>query len=554
MYTVIRKHALKNAYVHGKADLKAVMPKVIGELPDAKKDIKGLVAKINEVLNEVNKLSKEKILAELQSLAPELLEAKVEEKGLKELPGDTGRVLMRFAPFPSGALHIGSSRAMILNDEYVKKYKGELILFIDDTIGSEAKQIMGDAYTLIPEGMKWLGCDYTKIYHKSDRLEAYYDYARKMIKKGLAYVCECEGELMSDYRAQGIECQHRKQSAKENLEKFEKMFNKYKQGEAVLRIKTDMKYKNPAFRDRVIMRISEMAHPRVGNKYRVWPLMDFSWAVDDLWMGITHIYRGKDLYIEDLMENYIWEKMGEDYHPVMLHWGLLSIEGVKMSKSKAQAEVKSGGYTGWDDPRTWSMQSLGRRGIKPEAVREFVLEMGTSENDIKVPIDKLYTINRRMIDATSLRYFFTKNPVKLVVSDCPLKKALIPLHHTIKKSRSYIIEQGVNEYYISGDDVALLKKEKTVRLKDLMNIELVSAGKTIKAKYAKNQDEVYNIKKIQFVTNASIECEVLKEDGTVDKGLAEDYTKSVKTGEIIQFERYGFVRKEKENEYIYTHP
>ncbi|MFA5405842.1 MAG: glutamate--tRNA ligase [Candidatus Nanoarchaeia archaeon] len=554
MNETIRKYALKNAHEHGKAILGAVMPKVIGELPESKKDIKGLIKRINEVITQVNKLSPENILNELMSQAPELLEKKEEIKGLKELPGIKGKVVMRFAPFPSGPLHIGNALPAVLNDEYAKKYKGKLILVIDDTIGSEAKPIDKAAYRLIPQGLKWLGVKFDPtIIYKSDRMELFYKYAASLIDKGAAYVCECPTELIRDYRAKSKECLHRNNTVSENKRLWKKMLSGgYDEGEACVRIKTDLKHKNPAFRDRVLLRISKRAHPKTGIKYCVWPMLEFSWAVDDHLLGITHILRGKDLYIEDEMERLIWGILGWK-EPVIVHSSLVSVEGVKISKSKSSREVKSGEYTGWDDPRTWSLQSLKRRGIKPEAVRQFVLDIGLTENEVKVPVDKLYTINRRLIDAASLRYFFVKDPVKLLVSGCPEKKAVIPLHHVINKSRSYVIEKGVNTFWISESDVELLKNECQVRLKDSMNIEVKSVGKEIRAVYAKDQDEVYKIRKVQFVTKSNHECSVLKPDGLIDKGLCEDYASKVKEGEIIQFERYGFVRKEGKGKYIYTH-
>jgi len=555
MYTVIRKHALKNAYVHGKAQAKAIVPKVIGELPETRKDIKGLMKKISEVLKEVNKMSQKEILKELQSLAPELLEKK-EEGGLPELANARKGMKFRMAPFPSGAIHIGNIKGMILNDEYAKKYKGKLLLVIDDTIGSEAKPIVKDAYKLIPQAIKWLKIKYDpEILYKSDRLKLYYKYGEELIKKGAAYFCQCPTELIRDYRAKGVTCQHRKNSTNENLKNWKAMLKgEYKQGKACIRLKTDMKDKDPAFRDRVLFRISDRSHPRAGTKYKVWPMLEMSWAVDDMLLGITHIIRGKELMIEGRMQEYIWNLLGYKHTPIIRLTGLLSIEGVKISKSKARAEVQSGAYSGWDDPQTWSIQSLKRRGFKPEALRGFILSLGMSLAEIKVQVDSLYTINRRLIDADALRYFFVKDPVKLIVSGCPEKKITIRMHPKTKRTRSYMIQKGVNELWMSKDDVKLLKTEGRVRLKDAMNIDLESAGRVVKAKYSSDQDEVYKIKKVQFIIAKGKPCQVLMPDGTTDKGLCEEYCARVKKGEIIQFERYGFVRKEGEGAYIYAHP
>ena len=180
-----------------------------------------------------------------------------------------------------------------------------------------------------------------------------------------------------------------------------------------------MKDKNPAFRDRVLFRISERAHPRVGKKYKVWPLLDFSWAIDDHLFGITHIIRGKDLMMESEMENYIWKIFGWKA-PEILHNGLIRIEGVaKISKSKAQQEVKSGKFSGWHDPRTWSISSLKKRGFLPEIIREFIEGMGLNQNDIFVPVEVLYALNRKLLHdiARQAKFEKGKGNVKVIMPD-----------------------------------------------------------------------------------------------------------------------------------------
>ena len=154
-----------------------------------------------------------------------------------------------------------------------------------------------------------------------------------------------------------------------------------------MRVKTSMQHENPAFRDRVLFRISERAHPRVARKYRVWPLLEFSWAIDDHLLGITHIIRGKDLMMESEMEKYIWNIFGWPSCE-LLHSGMVRLEGMqaKISKSKAQKEVLSGKFSSWSDPRTWSVQSLMLRGIQPEALRKFVEDIGLNQNDTTVAL------------------------------------------------------------------------------------------------------------------------------------------------------------------------
>jgi len=175
-----------------------------------------------------------------------------------------------------------------------------------------------------------------------------------------------------------------------------------------------MQYKDPAFRDRVIFRISDREHPLTKNRYRVWPLLDFSWAVDDHLLEITHVLRGKELMIETEMEKYIFDIFGWK-HPEFMHMGLLNFEGIKISKSKGQKEIKEGKYTGWDDPRTWSIQSLIKRGIEPEALRKFLISLGIKPNEITVPIDILYAENRKLLREKAKREKITLGPGNIQV-------------------------------------------------------------------------------------------------------------------------------------------
>jgi len=391
----IRGYALKNAIEHdGKAQVGSVISGLFSE-GLKKENVKDIISDINKILKEVNALSLEKQKDEYEKLEDVISHRDVREEGeLPELENVHGKVIMRIAPYPSGPLHIGNTRQLVLNDEYVKKYGGKLLLVMDDTIGSEEKQIIPEAYKLIEEGAKWLGVNFSEIFYKSDRLEIYYKYAEEIIKKDKAYVCSCKPEVLRENRAKGKDCSCRKQSVEQNLKLWKEMF-KVKEGSMTLRIKTSMQDKDPAFRDRVIFRISEREHPRIKKKYRIWPLLDFSWAVDDYLLGMTHVLRGKDLMIETKMEEYIfdifkWKK------PEFIHTGLLQIEGIKLSKSKGQKEIKEGKYSGWDDPRTWSLQSLERRGIQPEAIRKFIISQGLTKSETTIPIDILYSINNEV--------------------------------------------------------------------------------------------------------------------------------------------------------------
>ncbi len=531
---IIRKYALRNAVRHdGEASVGPVMSKVMGECEECRDDPQGTKELIEGIVEEVNQIAIEDQKEELEELMPEFFEESEEEED--QLPDIEGEeVVMRMAPYPSGPLHIGNSRMVILNDEYVKRNDGKLILFFDDTIGSKEKKLQHYAYDMIKDGLDWLGVDYHEVYYKSDRMDIYYEYAEKILEKGEAYICECSAERLQKNRREGEECPHRSQSVEKNLKMWQAMLDgAYEEGEAVMRIKTDMQHPNPAFRDRVLFRICNREHPRVANKYHVWPLLEFSWAIDDHLLGMTHILRGKDLVMEDQMEEHIWDIFDWDA-PEFLHYGMLRLKDVHLSKSEFQEKIRTGEMSGWNDPRTWSLQSLRRRGIQPEALRDFILGFGMSKTDIEVPASKLYAENRKMIDSKANRYFFVPEPVKITLEgDIELDEVEVPRHPDHE-------ERG-NRKIKTAREVLIPKKEweekqgEEIRLKNFCNIKL--DGKKGVITGSGRRDLI----KIQWLPEG-LDAEVEMPDSTVVTGKVEKGMSSVSEEELIQFERFGFVK------------
>ncbi|MEK6843902.1 MAG: glutamate--tRNA ligase [Nanoarchaeota archaeon] len=539
----IKAYALKNVLEFDKTDAGKILPKLF-QHGLQKEEIKEIMPEIQKIVKEVNHISKEqreKLFLEYKKFMKEHEE---KEKGLPELPSSHKKVVLRIAPFPSGALHIGNAKTFVLNALYAEKYKGELILVMDDTIGSAEKTVEEESYKLIKDALDWLKINYSKTLYKSDRLKTYYKYAEQLIKKDKAYVCHCSQPELKENREKGTECGCRQLPSNLQLKRWKEMF-KLKEGKATLRIKTNMMHPNPAFRDRVLFKISDRKHPRVGNKYRVWPTLEMSWAIDDHVLGITHIIRGNDLTIESEMEKYIWDIFNWS-HPVIIHTGLIRIEGIegaKVSKSKSQQEIKSGQFTGWDDPRTWSIQSLARRGIKPEAIRDFIESIGLNKQDITVPIDALYSINRSIIDSKADRYSFIEDPIKLNITKKPDWKTIeIPKHPD--KNEKRIIE--LNDIFISKKDYDALKG-KEIRLLHLYNIELNKEGKVTSI-------DNKNIQKINWISNY-VKAKILLSDGKWLEGIVDEGVKNLKKNELIQFERFGFVKfdsvKKLNNEDVY---
>ncbi|MBO6111003.1 MAG: glutamate--tRNA ligase, partial [Methanobrevibacter sp.] len=218
---IVYKHALLNAAKHkGSANPGAVMGSIMANEPELRSRAKEIGPLAGKIVAQVNNLSAEEQASEMEKYDVEVKEKKkVKEVGLQELPGTHENIVLRFAPNPSGPLHIGHSRAAVPNAEYVKRHKGKLILRIEDT---DPKRVYEDAYEMIPQDLKWLGINPDEIVYQSDRFEIYYDYARQLIEKGAAYMCTCDGATFKELKDNCQACPCRDNSVEENLELWDK--------------------------------------------------------------------------------------------------------------------------------------------------------------------------------------------------------------------------------------------------------------------------------------------------------------------------------------------
>jgi len=541
----ILKYALQNAVgYNGRANPGSVIGRVLAERPDMKANVKELNQAVMRIVKEVNSLSLEQQKEKLAGIAPELLvkEKKEREFKLPELPDVKGSVVMRFAPNPSGPLHIGHSRVVLLTDEYVKRYGGRFINRFEDT---DPARVDPEAYGIIPEDLKWLGANVTETYYQSDRLEIYYDLAKKLLEKGHAYMCNCEPESWRALKEKGAACPHRDATIEDSTALWDEMFDgSLKPEEASLIIKTNLKDPNPALRDYPILRIEDTPHPRCGTKYRVYPLMNFSVAVDDHLLGLTHVLRGKDHLNNTYRQNYIYDYFGWA-KPVFIHYGRVSIVGPELSTSKMSKGIREGVYSGWDDPRLGALRALARRGFKQEALREYWIRAGLNEVDVEFSWETFFSLNKDIIDPTSRRYFFVADPILLPINGVDRLEGKAPLHPSDKAAgfRMYSISKPVKVLIPKADSAATMK----VRLKDLCNVDVVDG----KAAYAGNDiaaiKQGYKI--IHWVQEGSVPMEVLMPDGSKASGLGEKGLLR-EVGNVVQLERFGFARVESAGEKI----
>jgi glutamyl-tRNA synthetase len=562
---VIRKIALLNALRYGgKAQPKPILGKLLGGHPHLRGRIKEVTSVINEVVQEINKLSLEKQRKIVEKNWPEILiSEKVEEKKvLPPLPNAEKykRVVTRFSPNPDFVLHLGSARAIILSYEYAKMYNGLFYLRFEDT-DPKMKKPKLQFYDSIREDLTWLGCKWDAEFIQSNRLQIYYEHAEKILKKGHAYVCTCKRKDFQEKARTKQPCPCRSLTPNENLLRWKRMLNgTYGEGEAVVRIKTDLNHPNPAVRDWPALRIIDTKkhlHPRVGSKYRVWPLYNFACGVDDHLMGITHIIRGKEHLTNQARQEYMYQHFGWKY-PEAIHYGRLKITGASLSKSVILQGLRNGLFKHWDDPRLATLAALRRRGITPKAIQRLIIDIGPKTADVVLSWKNLYAYNRKIIDPAANRYFFVCNPRKLTVKNIPHTfTAQIPLHpdHPERGFHSFKItpKKGEASFLVSNDDAKILKTGRKVRFMGLFNFQVEKVGKSsIQAIF--HSESYEEAKKLGaplihwIPMNSGIPCEVVMPDASAAMGIAEEACRVLNPNEIIQFERFGFVRVDKVNE------
>jgi len=571
---LIRKHALINAYEHcGRAVQGPVLGKVIAERPDLRSQVKSLVNLVAQIVDEVNRMSIEEIKREVEEKYLETLIRKreVEEKVLPPLPNveSYDMVVTRFAPNPDAPLHLGSLRPLILSYEYAKMYKGKFILRFDDT-DPKTKRPMPEAYEWIVEDMKWLGIRPDEIVYQSDRLELYYDVCKDLLRLGGAYVCTCSQEEFKLLRDEGRPCPCRNLSPEEHLERFEGMLSsKYGEKEAVVRIKTDLSHPDMSIREWVAFRIIDVEvhpHPRVGDKYFVWPTYNFACAVDDHVLKVSHILRAKEHITNTIKQRYVFDHMKWKF-PETIHFGRLKLANIILSKSQISKGIARREFLWWDDPRLGTVMAIRRRGILPETLKEIILHVGVKSSEASLSWENIYSVNRKYLDSRSNRYFCVLDPIEMVIKGIERGYVAKPLLHPDFPERGYReirveTKGGEVKVYLSKRDLELLKRKPLIRLMSLFNVQIESIEEEMIVGLYKGESIedalVHKAPIIQWVPiDEKVDVEIVMPDASIASGFAERSLESLDVGSIVQLVRVGFARldckREGKLKFYFTH-
>ena len=476
-------------------------------------------------------------------------------------------MVTRYAPNPDCVLHLGSARAIVLCYEYARIYKGKFILRFEDT-DPRVKRPVLEFYDHIRKDLEWLECPPDEEYIQSDRIPLYYEYAERLLKDGHAYICTSDPELFRQKTLASQPCECRNLPVEEQMARWERMLDGgYREGEVVVRVKTDLNHPNPAVRDWPAMRVidpEKYSHPRVGSKYRVWPLYNLASGVDDHMLGITHIIRGKEHLTNQVRQEFMYRYFGWKY-PEAIHYGRLKITGASLSKSKIVQGMREGQYTGWDDPRLATFAALRRRGIRPEAIKKMIIDVGPKTSDVILSWENLHAYNRKLIDATADRYFFVQDPIEMAVKAVPKAfTAKLHLHpeHPERGDREYTIVpeegEGSVKFWVSNKDVDASKVGTSIRLMELFNVRIKHANAfSADAVFMNESYEDARKVKAQLIhwipVGNDMPCQVVMPDATIIEGVAESTCKRLKPDDIIQFERFGFVRIDHTNRKLTTY-
>lgn len=337
---------------------------------------------------------------------------------------ETGRypyVYTRFPPEPNGYLHVGHSKSLCINFGIKEKFRGRCNLRFDDTNPTKEDVEYVDS---IKEDIRWLGFEWDRELYASDYFEQTYEFAVKLIKKGVAYVCDYSAEEIRLTRGTlnepGKESPYRNRSVEENLKLFEEMrAGKYPDGSKVLRAKIDMASPNINMRDPVIYRILRAHHHRTGDKWCIYPMYDFAHPIGDALDGVTHSIC--TLEFEDHRPLYDWvtEQCGFEMPPRQIEFARLNIKNTIMSKRYLKKLVDSGFVSGWNDPRMPTLSGMRERGYPPAAIKEFCARVGVAKANSEVDPSLLEFCVREELNATADRAMVTESPLKVVIDNLP---------------------------------------------------------------------------------------------------------------------------------------
>ena len=395
-----------------------------------------------------------------------------------------GRLNTRFPPEPNGYLHIGHAKAICMDFGVAEKFGGTCNLRFDDTNPQKEDTEYVEA---IMRDIHWLGYDWgDRLYYASDYFPKLYDFAIRLIKEGKAYVDDQTSEQIAQQKGTpttpGTNSPYRDRSVEENLDLFERMnAGEFEEGSHVLRAKIDMASSNMHFRDPIIYRIIKTPHWRTGNKWNVYPMYDFAHGQSDYFEGVTHsICTLEFVPHRDLYDYFVHELAGEsasEYCPRQIEFNRLNLTYTVMSKRKLLQLVKEGHVAGWDDPRMPTLCGLRRRGYTPQAIKNFIEDIGYTKYEALNDIGLLEHNIREELNHHANRVSAVLNPVKVVITNYPEDKVeMMEMDNNPEQENAGKHQMPFSrEIYIERDDFMEEPPKKFFRLTPGKEVRLKGA-------------------------------------------------------------------------------
>lgn len=336
--------------------------------------------------------------------------------------GKHQKIVTRFPPEPNGYLHIGHAKSICLNFGLALDYNASCHLRFDDTNPEKESQEYAES---IQKDVKWLGFDWSENqFYASDYFDKLFVYAEQLIQKGLAYVDDQTAEEIrqnrGDFKISGTNSPYRSRSIEENMTLFHRMKSgEFADGSKVLRAKIDMQSGNINMRDPVIYRIRRKHHIRTGDTWCIYPMYDFTHCISDAIEGITHSLC--TLEFEDHRPLYDWflENIDISAHPQQIEFSRLNVSFTITSKRKLNQLVENNHVDGWDDPRMSTLSGLRRRGYPPEAIRDFIKNVGVTKSESVIPMSVLEDHVRQALNVSAPRVMGVLYPIKVIITNYP---------------------------------------------------------------------------------------------------------------------------------------
>jgi glutaminyl-tRNA synthetase len=340
------------------------------------------------------------------------------EQDLKE--GKYKKIITRFPPEPNGYLHIGHAKSICLNFGLTKKYNGYTNLRFDDTnpVTEETEYVES-----IKDDVRWLGFEWKNELYASDYFDELYQYAIKLINKGLAYVDDSTSEEIANMKGTptepGVDSPYRNRSIQENLDLFEKMKQgEFPDGSRTLRAKIDMKHGNMLMRDPVLYRIKHAHHHRTGDAWCIYPMYDFAHGQSDSIENITHSICTLEFVPHRDLYNWLIEKL-EIFPSRQYEMARLNLTYTVMSKRKLLQLVNEKIVESWDDPRMPTISGIRRKGYTPESLRDFCERVGVARRENMIDLSLLEFCVREHLNKIALRKMVVFDPLKIVLTNYP---------------------------------------------------------------------------------------------------------------------------------------